>query len=69
MTGLCYTCGLRPRRTWRDSMCRECRNEYNRLWKARKYHGPDMVGYNPRVTTAVAPPKRRLRCTPPEVRK
>lgn len=63
---LCYTCGLRPRRHWRDSMCRECRNEYVRLWKARKNHGPKMDGYKPRtgIPPLEAPAKVQVRATP-----
>jgi hypothetical protein len=43
-------------------MCRECRNEYVRLWKAKKRHGYDLDGYKPREKPTV----RRMRGTPTE---
>lgn len=62
---LCFTCGKRPRRTWRDSMCRECRNAYVALWKAKKRHGEDLDGYAPRGPREQKP-VRKVRGTPTE---
>lgn len=52
-------------------MCRECRNAYVALWKAKKRHGEELDGYRPKgprekTQREKVPPVKRLRGTPTE---
>ena len=47
-------------------MCRECRNAYVALWKAKKRHGTELDGYKPKGPREKAQLVKRLRGTPTE---